>query len=122
MYFTLKVTRLSSLYSKFFCSALLAKGLFKDPTVWLDGARPGNTCIPLLWKCTHTVARQTHPQKYICKYKKLSKFGKINILFKKSEKEFNKCSFCNSEFVKCKIWQGQKFDNLSNKIECKKKV
>jgi hypothetical protein len=81
--------------------------LFKDPTVWLDGARPANTFISpnSPWECARTTAQHTSPQKYICKYKKLSKFGKINFLFKKSEKEFDKRAFCNNEYVKYKIWQ-----------------
>jgi hypothetical protein len=43
------------------------------------------------------------PQKYICKYKKLAKFGKITFLFQKSENEFNKLTFYTSEFVDRKI-------------------
>jgi hypothetical protein len=47
-------------------------GLSKDLTVWLDGARLANTCIPpsFLWNVPHSCAAYP-PQKYICKYKKL---------------------------------------------------
>jgi hypothetical protein len=43
--------------------------------------------------------------------KKLAKFGAITFfIFKKSEKEFDKLIFDNTEFVKCKIWQSQKIE------------
>jgi len=46
--------------------------LNKDPTVWLDVARPTNICIPsFLRECTSTAAQHIHPQKYICKYIKI---------------------------------------------------
>jgi hypothetical protein len=51
------------------------------------------------------------PQKYICKYKKIPKLGKM--LFynnNKSDKEFDKLTFGNSEFVESKIWPNQNFD------------
>jgi hypothetical protein len=43
----------------------------------------------------------THPQKYICKYKKLANFCEVIFLYlRKAEKEFDKLTFGNSELVK----------------------
>jgi hypothetical protein len=51
------------------------------------------------------------PQKYICKYKKFPNFGKTAFLIiKKSDNEFDKLTFGNSEFVESKIWPNQNFD------------
>jgi hypothetical protein len=38
-----------------------------DPTLWVDGARPANTCIPPSFLGEHACAAawRTHPQKYI---------------------------------------------------------
>jgi hypothetical protein len=46
-----------------------------------------------------SAVQHSHPQKYICKYKKLAKL--VNSLFylKQSEKEFDKPTVGNSEFV-----------------------
>jgi len=51
-----------------FCSGVLKK----DTTVWLDGARPVNTCIPPFILGNVPVQQQcTHKQKYVCEYVKL---------------------------------------------------
>ncbi len=42
------------------------------------------------------------PPKYICKYKKLVKFGEI-LLLQKTEKELDKLTFGNSKFVEHEI-------------------
>jgi hypothetical protein len=44
--------------------------LNKDSTVWLDRARPANTCIPPSFPGNVVMYL---PQKYICKYLKISK-------------------------------------------------
>ena len=44
--------------------------LRKDSTVWMDGARPPNTLFP--GESTCTTMQQTHPQKYVCRYRKLN--------------------------------------------------
>ncbi len=86
--------------------------------IWLlDGARPFNTCIQpyLRGNVTDPVAvHPTHPQKYICKYKKLAQFGEIP--FNSLEKEFYKLTFGNSEFVKWKNRQSKKNDKPSSSI------
>ncbi len=51
-----------------FCSGVLKK----DTTVWLDGARPVNTCIPPSILGNVPVQQQrTHKQKYVCEYMKI---------------------------------------------------
>jgi len=111
MYFTLKVTRLSSLYSKFFCSALLAKGLFKDPTVWLDGARPANTLIhPTVHGNVPAQLRSIlAPKNTFASIRNYHKFGKIILfLFLKSQRKsltnvlFATVSLSNVKFGKVK--------------------
>jgi len=48
--------------------------LNKDPSVWLGGVIPTNTCIiPILPRVHAWMAKQhTHPQKYVCKYIKMT--------------------------------------------------
>ncbi len=80
--------------------------LNKDPTVWLDEARPANTCIPpsLLGNTPVQLLGMSTPKKYSCKYEKIIKIWWNHFfIFKKSEKEFEKLNFTNSEFVKCEI-------------------
>ncbi len=79
--------------------------LNKNPTVWLDGARPSPylSFTLLNGACTCAAVQRTLPQKYVCKYKKLAKFGEIILFGKKSEKEFDKLTFGNSEFAECEI-------------------
>jgi hypothetical protein len=55
---------------------------------------------------TRASAHRTNLQKYICKFKQLAKFCEITFLYKnnkKSEKEFDKLTFGNSEFVEREI-------------------
>jgi hypothetical protein len=50
----------------------------------------------------HSVSDTYPPQKYVCRYKKLAKFSKIAFSQEqKSEKEFDKLTFGNREFVEC---------------------
>ncbi len=47
LYFYIKVSSLNSLFVKIFLASFPSKGILNmDPTVWLDGARHANTCIP----------------------------------------------------------------------------
>jgi len=63
---------------------------------------------------TCSVSQHTHLQKYICKYKPISKFWKTHFfIIKKSEKVFGKLTLGNSEFAECKIWQFHSSDQLS---------
>jgi hypothetical protein len=39
----------------------------KDPTVWLDGARPANTYFPLFFPVNVSLSRTNLPQKYVLK-------------------------------------------------------
>jgi len=62
-----------------FLAGFASQGVLnKDPTVWLDGAKPANTqhLYPTLLRleCAHAAAFHTHPQNYICNYKKLANF------------------------------------------------
>jgi hypothetical protein len=56
--------------------------LNKDLTVWLDGARPANTCIPPSF--LGNVSAQPHgapyPKNTFASIKKLAKFGEITFL------------------------------------------
>ncbi len=55
---------------------------------------------------TRASAHCTNLQKYICKFKQLAKLCEITFLYKnnkKSEKELDKLTFGNSEFVESKI-------------------
>jgi hypothetical protein len=80
--------------------------LSKESTAWLDGALPAKTCIPPSFpgNMNHAAAWHIHSQKYVCKYKKLANFGKINFYVKKSRKVLDKLTCGNSEFDKCEIW------------------
>jgi len=45
--------------------------LNQDPTVWLDGTRLANTCIPPIpGECTHAATWHIYPPKCMCKYAK----------------------------------------------------
>jgi hypothetical protein len=47
MHFFIEVNSLNSLFVDFFLAGIASQGVTdNDPTVWLDGARPANTCIP----------------------------------------------------------------------------
>jgi hypothetical protein len=51
-----------------------------DPTVWLDGVRPANTCIPpSFWGNASTQLCRVHTKKYVCDYikKDVCKYKKI---------------------------------------------
>ncbi len=69
--------------------------LNKDQTIWLYGARPANTFIPLSFLENAAVQQCiVPPQKHICKYIKIwTKFGEINFYFKKSKQELYKATF-----------------------------
>ncbi len=60
-------------YSAIFGVGFAGQGVLnKDPTVWLNGARPANTSISP--SSPRNAPMQLHvipPQKYICKYKKI---------------------------------------------------
>jgi hypothetical protein len=57
----------NSLFTEYFSTGVLSK----DPTVWLDGARPANTHIPLYFPGNMPAQPCSIPttKKYICKYK-----------------------------------------------------
>jgi hypothetical protein len=74
----------------------------QDPTVWLDRARPTNTCI-LHWEHTCAAAQHTLPKNPFASAKKLAKFSEITFLLEKSEKKYDKLTFGNGELVECKI-------------------
>jgi hypothetical protein len=77
--------------------------LNKDPIIWLDWAKHGNTSIPSSFP-GNTLACSIPTTKH----KKVAKFGEITLLYlKKSEKEFDNFTFGNSELVKCEIHQIQ---------------
>jgi hypothetical protein len=47
MYFSIEVNLIKLYFCQIFLSGFAGKGVLnKDPTIWLDGARPVNTCIP----------------------------------------------------------------------------
>ncbi len=59
--------------SVFFPAGFASQGVLnKDHTVWINGAKPANTCIPpfLPGDIPVQLRNITTPQKYICKYKK----------------------------------------------------
>jgi hypothetical protein len=65
----LKLYILDIQYGNFLADFTSQGVLNKDPSVWLDGARPVNTCIPTSFPCT--AAWCTNQQKYIFKYKRV---------------------------------------------------
>ncbi len=87
-------------FCHFFPASFASERLLnKDPTVWLDGARPATTSILPSFL---GIPLRTHPQKYLCKYNKISKVQLFHLY--KSEKDFNKLTFYYSEFVNYEIW------------------
>jgi hypothetical protein len=92
------VNSLHSLLAEFFWPAKPVKGaLNKDPTVWLDGARPVNTCIPPSFEENMPMQLQGVPRlkNTFTSIKELAKFSEIF----KYLREFDKLSFGSREFV-----------------------
>jgi hypothetical protein len=89
----------NSLFAKFFWPASTAgEVLSKDPTVWLDRSRLANTFISpsLQGNMPAQLCRvSSHPKIRL----QVLKIGKC----KKTEKEFDKHTFGNSDFIKCEI-------------------
>ncbi len=87
MHFSAEMISSNSHFVKFFCLGLPTRGaLNKDPTVWLDGARPANTCAPssFLGECTCATVWLTHLKNMFASIEISAKFGKNNfILFLK---------------------------------------
>ncbi len=83
--FSIEVCSSNSLFVKFFLATLVGQGVInKNPTIWLNGAKPANTCIPPSFPAKH------HAQpycmltlKYDSKYKKLAKIDEITFLYLK---------------------------------------
>jgi hypothetical protein len=51
------------------------------------------------WGTCREAAPHINPQKYVCKYKKLTIFSKIIFIHKKSEKVLGKLTLGNSDFA-----------------------
>jgi hypothetical protein len=63
-------------------------GLNKNPTVWLDGARLANTCIPPSFMGSTSVQRHGIPTpQYVCKYFKNGKILLKSLLIMKKIRE-----------------------------------
>ncbi len=72
------------------------------PSIWLDGAKPANTGIPLsfLWNVPVQLCSVPTPKIRLQVFKKCEKLRVISFQYKK---EFDLLTFGNSEFVKCQI-------------------
>ncbi len=101
-----------------FSRHLLWTGVFN--TVWLDGARPGNTCIHPLshGTCSHSHAVYPLPKIHLYVLKIRKNLWNHFFILKKSKKEFNKLTFGSSEVVEREIWHFQQ----SYKLGIYKKV
>ncbi len=79
--------------------------LNKDPTVWLDGARPDSTSIPpsFYWNTPMQLHVALNPKNTFASIEKLAKFSEITFFKanKNQRKKFNKLTFVNSELTEC---------------------
>jgi hypothetical protein len=79
VYFYIEVNLRNLLFANFFLAGFANQGVLNmHPTVWLDGARPANTCIPPSYSGSHPRTHVAYPTPKIhLQAKKLEKFGEI---------------------------------------------
>ncbi len=56
-------------------------GFKKDPTVWLDGTRPANNCIPPSSPRHPHSCMDTNKQKYVCDFMKMDALRALKNVF-----------------------------------------
>ncbi len=88
LYFSIEFSSWNSLVAEFFCQ------VNSDLTVWIDGARPYNTCIPPSFPA-NTLAQPRcilTPKIDLHGFKKLAKFNEISFFYFKNQRNILKNS------------------------------